>query len=155
MIRLLVLLLLLSLSLAAVAADMSAPRGANCALVAPPRDAGEEMNHNQTLRIYPRITRIDAKYSGCQTLWAPAKNGWEIVAVTQIIAGDPVRIWSPHAIEDPGRYACRYSRGKVVSGKAATCVAPEVLLMHSVAAGCFAKMFKAHQTTSVRGCEYD
>jgi len=158
MTRLLVLSLLFSLNVAAVAADTSAPQGANCALVAPPPEAGEETNHGVTLRIYPRIARIDAQYSGCQTLWAPAKNGWEIVSVTQITAGDPMRVWSPHASEDPERYACRYSEGKVVSGKAATCVAPESLLNHSVAPGCVAKMFKAfkaHQATNVRGCEYD
>ena len=155
MIRIPVLLLLTSLSMAAWSADASAPQGTNCSLDAPPPDAGEEMNHGATLRIYPRIVRIDAHYSGCQTLWAPTKTGWEIIAVTEVSAGDPVRLWSPHASGDSERYACRYSKGKVVSGKAATCAAPEFLLMHSVAPGCVGKMLNAQQGSNVRGCEYD
>ena len=130
-----VVLCLASAPMGAVASDR--PTGRNCNLAAPPESAGEDTNHGITLRIYPRAKDIDAKYTGCQVLMAPHEGNWVVIALTEIIKGDPVRIWSEHE-RDPAQLACRFKNGKVVRGNPATCPAPQFLLMKSLAAGCVA-----------------
>src|SRR5690242_18198363 len=83
------------------------PEGDNCRLSAPPESAGEEFNHGIVLRVYPRARDIAQSYSGCQIMWAPDSEKWVTVSITQVVNGDPVRIWSPHA-KSPELTACRY-----------------------------------------------
>ena len=130
-----VLVLLLATSLAARAAQAERPVGKNCDLTSPPVSAGEEMNHGTVLRIYPRAKDIDAKYTGCQVLLAPNSTSWVVVSLTDIVGGDPIRLWSAHE-QDSTVHACRFSRGKVTQGNPDTCPAPEFLLLKSLAPGC-------------------
>ncbi len=113
----------------------SRPIGENCNISTPPINAGEEMNHGVTLRIYPRAKDISESYSGCQSLWAPDKDGWVVVAVSEYINGYPVRLWSPHE-KDPDKKSCRYSKGKLVSGNKGKCPISESLVMRSLPSGC-------------------
>jgi len=111
------------------------PVGLNCDLVKPPADAGEEMSHGATMRIFPRAKAIGPSYSGCQVLFVPDGEKWVVVALTEVVKGDPTRVWSEHET-DPKRLQCLYKQGKVVRGDRGTCPAPEFILVKSMAAGC-------------------
>ena len=153
------LVLLLVVSSGALAGEMERPQGRNCELSAPPEAAGEEFNHGIILRIFPRARDIDATYSGCQTMWAPNGTNWVPISVTEVVGGDPVRIWSPDA-RNPALTACRYKKGEVISGVAATCVAPDFLLAKSLAPGCVKKIQAAVAAGGITapwpaGCAYE
>jgi hypothetical protein len=137
--RLLYVLVLFALAAATLAGENERPNGTNCDLAAPPDSAGEEFNHGIILRIYPRALDITNTYSGCQIMWAPDGAKWAVISLTEVVEGDPVRIWSPHST-NPQLTACRYKNGRVVSGVAATCAAPDFLLVKSLAPGCVKKV---------------
>lgn len=109
------------------------PKGTNCDLVSPPSDAGEESNHGITLRIYPRAKDVGPGYSGCQVLFAPDGEKWIVVTLTEVVNGDPTRIWG--AEPDP-RMDCRYEKGQVVKGDPQQCPVPSLLLTKSMEPGC-------------------
>jgi hypothetical protein len=125
---------LLVLSGLALADDANPrPKGKNCDLTSPPPSAGEEMNQGVTVRIFPRAKDVTAKYSGCQVLFAPDGKKWVVVSLTEIVSGDPFRVWVP---EDDPAMNCRYKLGKVVRGYPGKCPATEFLILKSVAPGC-------------------
>jgi hypothetical protein len=132
-VSLLVCLLLCALSVHA--ADTGKPIGKNCDLASPPATAGEETNHGITLRVYPRAKDIDTRYSGCQALFAPEGEKWIVLSLTEVIAGDPVRLWSAYET-DAEVLACRFKQGKVVQGNPDTCPAPQFILVKSLPPGC-------------------
>ena len=127
--------ILLALALPAHSGDSSPPVGANCNLVSPPKDAGEKMNHGIVLRVFPRAKDITASYTGCQALLAPDADKWSVVLLTEIVAGDPIRVWSPDD-SDLTEDNCRFKQGKVVEGNPDRCPMPEHLLIKSLAPGC-------------------
>lgn len=152
-------LLLVVLPAITCAAGETAPRGKNCELAAPPPSAGEEMNHGITMRIFPRARDIGSQYSGCQTTWYPNGDKWMLISVVVIERGDPVRIYALEAANDP-LFACRYRKGKVVTGNTETCAAPEFLIHKSLAPGCVARIRDAAAQGGVSGgfppgCEYE
>jgi hypothetical protein len=126
-------LLLISLPMLSAGADR--PTGKNCDLASPPAAAGEETNHGIVLRIYPRAKDIDSHYTGCQVLLAPDGKKWVAVSLTEVINGDPFRLWSAYE-KDPAVLACRFKRGKVIKGDPNKCPAPEYILVKSLAPGC-------------------
>ena len=126
----------------AYGADVGRPRGTNCDLTAPPDSAGEETKHGVVLRIYPRAKDIDARYTGCQVVLAPAAGNWEVVALTRIIKGDAVRVWSAQE-GDKTRLACRFRKGKLVQGDPAKCPNATSLILRSLAPGCVEKIQEA------------
>ena len=127
------LMLLCALSVHATGTDK--PVGKNCDLMSPPVTAGEMLSHGITLRIYPRARDIDMRYSGCQALFAPEGEKWTVLSLTEVIAGDPVRVWSSYEI-DATVLACRFKQGKLVQGNPDTCPPPEFILVKSLAPGC-------------------
>jgi hypothetical protein len=104
-------------------------------LALPPATAGETANHGITLRIYPRAMDIGTRYSGCQVLFAPEGEKWIVLSLTEVIDGDPVRVWSAYET-DTEVLACRFKQGKVVQGNSDTCPAPRSILLESLAPGC-------------------
>lgn len=126
-------LLLCSLSVYAAGADK--PTGRNCDLALPPATAGETANHGITLRIYPRAKDIGTRYSGCQVLFAPESEKWIVLSLTEVVDGDPVRVWSAYET-DTEVLACRFKQGKVVQGNPDTCPASRFILLESLAPGC-------------------
>jgi hypothetical protein len=153
------LLLLLILALAAPVGAAERPEGTNCRLSAPPESAGEEFSHGAILRSYPRARDINGAYTGCQLMWAPDGAKWVIISATEVVRGDPVRIWSPHA-GDPRLTACQYKNGRVISGVAETCAAPEFLVAKSLAPGCVKRLQEAVAAGGLgapkpSGCEYE
>jgi hypothetical protein len=116
-------------------AENPRPIGKNCALAAPPQTAGEESNHGAVLRIFPRAKDINDEYTGCQALFAEYNGKWVVVSLTEVIKGDPIRIWSEHD-PDSAAMSCRYTKGKVVRGNPDTCPSAEFILMKSLAPGC-------------------
>ena len=150
----------IALSWSVAAAESARPVGENCSLSSPPPLAGEEFNHGVVLRIYPRAKDIGPTYSGCQVLFAPDGPGkWAVVGLTEVVRGDPVRVWSEYE-RNPARLNCRFERGRVVAGDANTCPAPQYLLVRSLAPGCVARIKDAvaKQGTSagpLPGCEYE
>lgn len=152
------LLLVLQVTIAS-ASSPGGPEGTNCRLAKPPDVAGEEMNHGVTLKIFPRARDIGSDYSGCQVLWAPNGNKWQVITITEVVRGDPVRLWSPHAT--PAENACRYRNGAVVAGDPDKCQPhPGYLLKRSMAPGCVEKIktFVAKNglgASRPEGCEYE
>ena len=151
--RLLACVLLLIGATASRAAGAGEPSGSNCALVDPPNDAGESPEHDIYLRVYPRNTAITAAYSGCQITWAPRVRGWNMLSVTVIAEGDPVRVWLPARPADPVN-ACRYAKGKLVAGDRQACPSPLFLMPQTVPAGCTALMKDAGDVR-VPGCVFE
>lgn len=148
---------LLFVPMLALAAGTDRPTGKNCNLASPPAAAGEDFNHGITLRIYPRAKDIDAHYSGCQVLLMPEGEKWVTVSLTEVIGGDPVRVWSAYE-KDPAVLACRFKRGKVIQGDPGKCPVPEFILLKSVPRACVDKMKNAaNQGTQwpPKGCEYE
>ena len=142
---------------AASAAD-ERPIGNNCNLTAAPQSAGEEINHDTVLRVFPRAKEIGPSYSGCQALFAPHGGGWEVVSLTEVTQGDPVRVWSPHE-RDVAVLACRFKRGEVVAGDPQKCPSPNSILLRSLAPGCadiIRKKVATHGLGAARPfeCEY-
>ncbi len=138
-------------------ADDDTPRGKNCDISAPPASAGEALSHGTVLRVYPRAKDIDSKYTGCQATLASDGERWFVVFLTEIISGDPVRVWS--ANED-GAAPCRFKDGKVVQGHPETCPAAESLIQKSMAPGCVyivAHAIAKHGLGALRPveCEYN
>lgn len=158
--RLLALVILLAASLQTHAAPSPRPVGRHCDLPAPPETAGEELSHGVTLRIFPRAKDITAGYSGCQAVFAPKDDRtWTLVSMTEVVDGDPVRVWWPDQ-QDTARGACRYRHGRVVRGAVETCAAPEFLLLKSLAPGCIRQIQAAVAQAGVgaglpRGCEHE
>lgn len=111
------------------------PIGKNCALAVPPPTAGEETNHGADLRIFPRAKDINAEYTGCQALFADYDGKWVVVSLTEVIKGDPIRIWSEQEPNDVAM-SCRYAKGRVVRGDPDTCPMADFILMRSLAPGC-------------------
>jgi hypothetical protein len=132
------------------------PKGKNCELAEPPADAGEETNHGMVLRVYPRAKDIGPNYSGCQLLMMQNKEKWIVVLYTEVVSGDPVRVWSEFD-PDPTKLACRFNAGKLVSGNEDVCPAPQDLLMRSLAPGCVSaireEIIKGRSKPA--GCDYD
>ena len=126
---------LLLCALSVHAADAGKPTGKNCDLASPPAAAGERENHGVTLLVYPRAKDIDARYSGCQVLFAPEGKKWIVVFLTEVVNGDPVRIWCPYETDDEA-LACRFKQGRVVQGNPDTCPASKFILLESMAPGC-------------------
>jgi hypothetical protein len=141
MVRILMLCVMVFAHVLECAAD-GRPVGRNCNLPSPPRGSGEEFSHGATLKTFPRARDIGSNYTGCQITWAPEGRKWEILSVTQIDGGDPVRIWTPLNV-DTVPYSCTYKNGKVVTGNALNCVAAEYLIKQSMAPGCVAKLMKS------------
>lgn len=140
----------------APAAIAARPTGENCTLTSPPSEAGEETNHGQVLRIYPRAKDIGPAYTGCQALFALQAKKWLIVSLTEIVNGDPVRVWSEDA---QSVLACRYNSGKVVAGDPEKCPMARFLLLKSMAPGCVKRIQEsvAKQglgTPRPKQCEY-
>jgi hypothetical protein len=50
-------------------------------------------------------------------MWGTAENESVAVSYTEVIDGDPRRIWSPHAPKDDTKLKCRYVKGEVVQGE--------------------------------------
>ncbi|MET3912094.1 hypothetical protein ABID59_006461 [Bradyrhizobium sp. S3.3.6] len=111
------------------------PQGKNCDLAEPPAGAGEDTAHGMAMRIYPRAKDIGPDYSGCQLTMLQIKEKWFVLSYTEVVAGDPIRIWSEHD-PDPRKRACRFKAGKLVSGSEDICPAPEFLLSRSLPPGC-------------------
>lgn len=134
--RTLLLVGMLLSSTCALAADGNLrPKGRNCNLSSPPAEAGEEINHGIVLRIFPRAKEIDSRYTGCQVVLVPDGAKWAVVSLTEVVGGDPIRVWSAHE-KDPEVLACRFKRGKIVRGKLDKCPAPEFIMLKSLAPGC-------------------
>jgi len=131
--------LVLSFFLLAAAPALSAgpgrPTGINCDLSSPPAAAGEEMNHGAVLRVFPRAKDIGPTYTGCQALLAPDGEKWVVVSITEVVNGDPLRVWSDYE-KDPAVLACRFKGGKVVEGDPNKCPVPQFMLVKSIAPGC-------------------
>lgn len=127
------LAVLTALPLSAMGTDR--PQGKNCQLAQPPDSAGEEFNHGVTLRIFPRAKDIGSTYTGCQVVWAPDSGKWALISLTEVINGDPVRVWSEDQ-DDPELLACRFKAGTVVQGNPDRCPVPQFLLLKSLAPGC-------------------
>ncbi|MCW5626128.1 MAG: hypothetical protein KIT73_15550 [Burkholderiales bacterium] len=128
------------------------PVGANCALEAPPENAGEDLRNGVLMRVFPRVRNISKDYSGCQMVWAPDAGKWVLSQRVQIEQGDPIRVWVP-AEADPAKAACRYQEGKLVQGDRQVCPLPEFLLVKSMRAGCVER--SKSEGKVAEGCNYE
>ena len=83
----------------------------------------------------------------------------KVVSLTEVVQGDPVRIWSEHEAANPAM-SCRYSKGKVVVGNPETCPMAEFILVKSLAPGCFQSIRESVAQQGLgapwpTGCKYE
>lgn len=117
---------------------VAAPKPAaapNCALAAPPVDAGIDRQMGVLLKIYPRSPDIGAGYAGCQTLWAQSDEGWEVLTVLHYQAGHVVRVENPARAGDPVEQ-CRVRDGVVLRGDPGLCAQLDDMRLESLPADC-------------------
>ena len=118
---------LATLALASYGAEDNRPIGPNCALEAPPAEAGEDSNHGRRIRVFPRAKDIGADYSGCQAVFMEDHGKWVVWYLVEIASGYPLRVWSEFGSGDP-IFSCRYSKGNLVRGDPDSCPAAQLLL---------------------------
>jgi len=125
------------------------PAGANCNLIQPPSDSGEEGGHGFVLLVFPRTGNIGRKYTGCQSVFVKdAKQEVRLAWVVEVSRGDPIRMWS--ADEEMKRVlTCRYKNRKLQSGGSSSCPDPSSLLLPTQPSGCFT------ENTDGGVCKYD
>ena len=91
--------------LSTTATAQGLPQGENCELTDPPSTAGESYVALQgiavMLRVYPRLSQIDDRYTGCQVSWisSSARPGKVDVARILIVRGLAVSVWP--AVSEP------------------------------------------------------
>ena len=125
------------------------PVGANCDLVTPPSDSGEDGGHGFVMLVYPRTGNIGPKYSGCQSVFVKdAKHEIRLAWVVEVSHGDPIRMWSSDE-EMKKVLSCRFRNHKLQSGDSSACPDPNSLLLPTQPAGCFTK------NTDDGVCKYD
>jgi hypothetical protein len=138
------------------ASETTRPIGVNCTLSEPPTDAGEGAVHGMTIRIYPRAKDITSNYTGCQTVFAEIDGKWGTVVMTEVVDGDPIRIWS-----DDETSECLYQKGRVIRGNPGKCPSPDDLLFKSMPSGCVKARHEAVREVAEKyarklvGCEYE
>jgi hypothetical protein len=137
----------------AYAADEGRPKGPNCDLAVPPKNAGEELNHGIILKIYPRALHMPKGYTGCQVMWMAEGKKWHTISVVAIENGSAVRIWAPDGVGGIEQ-GCRFKDGKVVKGDPRKCPMPEFVIAKSLAPGCVERISKA-QGKSPPDCKYE
>jgi hypothetical protein len=82
-------------------------------------------------------------------MWAPSGEKWTIIFLTSIENGDPIRAWAP-SDSNSELLACTYKNGRVVSGDASKCLAPETLIAKSLPPGCVDKIRKVIAESGTR-----
>jgi hypothetical protein len=125
----------LALHAAARAAAPAPATAPNCALAAPPAQAGVDRHLGVLLKVYPRNPDIGADYTGCQTLWAQAIDGWETITVVHYLGGRVVRVQNPSVAGDPVEQ-CLVRNGVVVRGDPALCAQLDDMRVESLPADC-------------------
>jgi hypothetical protein len=133
---------------AAWAASASPFKGAHCQLATPPANAGEGLAQGLTVKVYPRRSQIDAKFTGCQTSWVEQRGHWMVMGVSAFERGEAVGFWTP----PPDTVTCKYKDGQPVGAKPGTCPAHASLAVPSMAPGCVAKILGRAGT---EGCKYE
>lgn len=124
-----------AVSAAEPAAVPGAAGAPNCALAAPPAQAGVDRHLGVLLKVYPRNPDIGPDYAGCQTLWAQAVDGWETITVVHYRAGHVVRVENPAVAGDPVEQ-CLVRDGAVVRGDPALCAQLDDMRLQSLPADC-------------------
>lgn len=131
-----VVLALLAQTAAAAPARAPAPAATrNCALAAPPLDAGIDLHMGALLRIYPRNPAIGPDYDGCQTLWVRDDDGWAPITVVHYEHGHVVRVDSPAQPGDPIEQ-CLVKAGVVQRGDPGLCGQLDDMRFESLPAAC-------------------
>lgn len=132
--RLAILLLTLPLALP-LAAGPAMGAAPNCALAAPPADAGVDSSMGQRIKVYPRNPDIGPSYAGCQTLWAEDGDGWSTITIAHYAGGHVAWIESPQEAHD-AMAECRVEDGRVVRGDPALCAQLDEIRFESLPAAC-------------------
>jgi hypothetical protein len=105
------------------------PRGAaNCAIGAPPMDAGLAGTPGGFVIVRPRNAALPARYTGCKVMWVDANPGdWQRFAALYFENGELRRLVAHDARRggDEVRAACAYPRGNsLLPGTDATVTNP-------------------------------
>jgi hypothetical protein len=91
------------------------------------------------LLVYPRVSEMSSAYTGCQSLWAPKNERWELITLIWFEGGGVVRVWSPGPPREPEE-SCRFERGRVVAGKYEECPMVELIPIKTTPPGCFERI---------------
>jgi hypothetical protein len=126
--------------------------GVNCTLSEPPADAGEVAVHGMTIWVYPRAKDIFSNYTGCQTVFAEIDGKRKTVAITEMVDGDPIRIWSENETRE-----CLFQKGRMIRGNPSDCPSSEDLLVKSMPPGCVKAKREAVEkhAPEIESCEYE
>jgi hypothetical protein len=134
------------------AAESNRPVGPNCSSNVPPVDAGEEINHGVTLKVFPRALNIGPSYTGCQVMVAPYPSGWEVLLIAEIVQGEAVRVWSADGTSVDVS-ACRYQQNELVSGPSQCPKSRFLLVRRSLPPGCVERIRAAVAANAARPAE--
>lgn len=147
------LLGILLILVVALPASSAMPQGENCAMSAPPRDAGELILPDGGMqKVFPRRSALTQTYTGCQLAWTETPRGsssWKLVSYAHLTKG-VVDYYRRLSLPDS---TCRYSHGKVVGGKQVqNCPDNTSAVLSSMRPGCAEQIFGR---AGNYGCELD
>jgi hypothetical protein len=111
-------------------------QGENCALINPPKTAGETQAHGMILYIYPRSHTIDKNYTGCQSQWFLDENHYRKLSVVHYRGGIQTKYDNINLRGDIG-YHCEYKLKKLVDSNDKRCPQYETLKKKTYQAGCY------------------
>ncbi len=133
-----ILISLLSIQLLSIQLLPSANliQGENCALINPPKAAGETQAHGVILYIYPRSHTINKNYTGCQNLWFYDDDHYRKLSVTHYKGGIPTGYDNINLQGDLGYY-CEYKLKKLMGTSDNRCPQYKTLKKKTYRAGCY------------------
>ncbi len=111
-------------------------QGENCALIYPPKTAGETQAHGVILYIYPRSHNINKNYTGCQNQWFYDDDHYRKLSVTHYKHGIQTGYDNINLHGDIG-YHCEYKLKKLTEDSDNRCPRYETLKKKTYQAGCY------------------
>ena len=129
-------------------ADSVPFKGANCAVPAPPADAGESLAQGAVLKVFPRKDALGKGYKGCQTTWIESRGHWIPLGVAYFEAGEVAGFWAP----PPDAITCKYQARAAMGKNAKSCPPANGVTVRSMPAGCASKVLGRAGT---QGCATD
>ena len=111
-------------------------QGENCALVNPPKSAGETQAHGVILYIYPRSHTINKNYTGCQNQWFFDDDHYRKLSIIHYRDGIETGYDNINMRGKIG-YHCKYKLKTLTEESDKRCPQYETLKKKTYQAGCY------------------
>ncbi|MYM28510.1 hypothetical protein GTP58_09265 [Duganella sp. CY15W] len=133
-------------------AKASVPPLSNCELVAPPAASGEDSIHGNLVKVFPRRSKIDSSYTGCQTVWVNENKYWSVFMVGVFERGELVKMSVPSRPGDSIE-KCLRKDGQLIAGDEDVCSAMEAFPYSSAPSGC--SVLQSKDKKENPACKFD